>query len=59
MHSPQSMQRSVMIVALPSRTRIACVGQCLMQLVQPTHLSLSSVTECTKRSMEDTSLVIG
>src|SRR5512133_2129266 len=45
MHSPQSMQRSVMIVALPFRTLIASVGQVRMQWVQPLHSSLSSLTE--------------
>ena len=41
MHSPQSMHRSVIIKAFPFRTRMASVGQRLMQLVQPMHLSLS------------------
>lgn len=51
MHSPQSMHLSEMICALPPRTRIAWVGQRLMQLVQPTHFSLSSVTEWKNRSI--------
>ena len=34
-----------MIWAFPSLTRMASVGQRLMQLVQPKHLSLSRVTE--------------
>jgi hypothetical protein len=38
------MQRSLMMRALPSRTRIASVGQRFMQFVQPMHLSSSSVT---------------
>jgi hypothetical protein len=46
MHSPQSMQRSLIMDALPFRTLIACVGQRFMQLMQPLHLLLSSVTEC-------------
>jgi len=45
MHSPQSMQRSSIICALPPRTRIASVGQRLRQLVQALHLSFSSRTE--------------
>ena len=48
MHSPQSMQRSLVMTALPLRTRIASVGQRLMQFVQPTHLLTSSVTEWKK-----------
>ena len=45
MHSPQSMHRSVMIVALPFLTLIASVGQVRMQWVQPLHSSLSNLTE--------------
>ena len=45
MHSPQSMHRSLAMTALPPWTRMASVGQRLMQLVQPTHLSSFSVTE--------------
>ena len=48
MHSPQSIQRSLVMTALPFRTRIASVGQRLMQFVQPTHLPSSSVTEWKK-----------
>lgn len=39
------MQRSLAMTALPPRTRMASVGQRLMQLVQPTHFSSFSVTE--------------
>ena len=42
------MQRSLVMTALPFRTRIASVGQRLMQFVQPTHLPSSSVTEWKK-----------
>ena len=45
MHSPQSMQRSESISAQPPRTRMASVGQCFMQVVQPVHLLGSSDTE--------------
>jgi hypothetical protein len=38
-------QRSAIIYALPSRTRMASVGHLLMQLVHPMHLSASKVTE--------------
>ncbi len=44
-HSPQSMQRSEAIKALPFLMRIASVGQRFTQLVQPTHLSSFNVTE--------------
>ncbi len=43
MHSPQSMQRSEIICALPLRTRIACVGHRFMQLVQPMQSSGETV----------------
>jgi hypothetical protein len=39
------MQKSEIIYALRSRTRIACVGQRLMQFMHPMHLSESSLTE--------------
>jgi hypothetical protein len=39
------MQRSLMMEALPLRTRMAWVGHRLMQLMQPLHLLLSNVTE--------------
>ena len=42
------MQRSLVMTALPLRTRIASVGHRLMQFVQPTHLLSSSVTEWKK-----------
>ena len=45
MHSPQSMQNSFIIWALPFRTLIACVGHLLIQFIQPLHNDLSSVTE--------------
>ena len=45
MHSPQSMQRSARMCAFPSRTRMASVGQRLMQLMHPVHSSFCSVTE--------------
>ncbi len=45
MHSPQSMQRSVAMEALPFRMRMASVGQRFTQLVQPTHLSSFKMTE--------------
>ena len=35
MHLPQSIQRSLSMVALPRRTRMASVGQVLIQVVQP------------------------
>ena len=45
MHSPQSMHRSPRMRALPSRTRMASVGQRLTQVMQPWHRSLFRVTE--------------
>ncbi len=39
------MQRSVVIFAFPFLTRMASVGQRVMQLVQPLHFSASKVTE--------------
>ena len=44
-HSPQSMQRSFIILALPFLTLIASVGHLFIQLVHPLHKSLSRVTE--------------
>lgn len=46
MHFPQSMHRSFRIVALPLRTRMASVGQFLMQVVQPMQRAYSKTTEC-------------
>ena len=48
-HSPQSIHRSEIMMAFPPRTRIASVGQCLTQVVQPQHFSLSSFTEWANR----------
>ena len=45
MHSPQSMHLSESITAQPLRTRIASVGQCFMQVVQPVHFDESRDTE--------------
>ena len=45
MHSPQSMHLSSMMCARPSRTRMASVGQCFKQLVQPLHRVTSRRTE--------------
>jgi len=50
-HSPQSMQRSSRIVALPLRTRMACVGQALMQAMRPAQLSWAMRTEWKYCSM--------
>ena len=44
-HSPQSMQRSSRISALPCRTRMACVGQARMQAMRPAHCSGAMRTE--------------
>ena len=46
MHLPQSMHRSLRMVALPLRTRMASVGQFLMQVVQPRQRLYSRITEC-------------
>ena len=46
MHTPQSMQRALRMAALPLRTRMASVGQLLMQVVQPRQRLYSRTTEC-------------
>ena len=46
MHFPQSMHRSLRMAALPLRTRMASVGQFLMQVVQPRQRLYSNMTEC-------------
>lgn len=45
MHSAQSMQRAGSMMALPPRTRMAWVGQRLMQLMHPLHSARFRVTE--------------
>ena len=45
MHLPQSMQNLSMIWAFPLCTRIAWVGQCLIQLIQPRQADSLSLTE--------------
>ena len=45
MQVPQSMQRLGRMVAFPFRTRMASVGQFLMQVVQPRHFFRSRTTE--------------
>jgi hypothetical protein len=44
-HSPQSMQRSSRISALPRRTRMASVGQAFRQAIRPVHRSGTIRTE--------------
>jgi hypothetical protein len=44
-HSPQSMQRSSISVALAFRTRMASVGQALRQAMRPAHFSGAKRTE--------------
>ena len=46
MHLPQSIHRSLRMVALPLRTRMASVGQFLMQVVHPRQRLYSRMTEC-------------
>ena len=57
MQLPQSMQRSGRMVARRPRTRMASVGQHLMQVVQPRQRFTSRTTECLM-AMEPTHLTL-